>query len=141
MTRLTITDHDAHKAHRRDIAPFFSKPNVAALEDLVRRNIEKLRQHISQFSGTTFNLGAAISAFTRDTANEYIVGKAYNELDQDDFGIGLSIASQGAGVFWRTTKHVRWFGTMLRAIPISWAMKSADEGTKSFLHYLQVRLY
>jgi hypothetical protein len=65
------------------------------------------------------------------------VGKNYNELDREDFGIGLSIASQGAGVFWRTTKHVRWFGPSLRAIPIAWAMKSADEGTKSFLQYLQ----
>lgn len=94
-------------------------------------------KRISKLSGTTFNLGAAISAFTRDTANEYIVGKEYNELDLEDFGIGLSIASQGAGVFWRTTKHVRWFGPAIRAMPIQWAMKMADEGTQSFLRYLQ----
>lgn len=79
-----------------------------------------------------------MSACTRDVANEYVVGKTYNELDLDDFGIGLSIASQGAGVFWRTTKHIRWFGPLLRAMPISWAMKTADEGTKSFLGYMQV---
>jgi hypothetical protein len=101
--------------------------------------VDKLCQRISKLAGTTFNLGAAISAFTRDNANEYIIGKPYNELDLEDWGIGLSIASQGAGVFWRTTKFVRWFGPSMRALPIDWAMKVADEGTKSFLRYLQVR--
>ncbi|KAF1950750.1 cytochrome P450 [Byssothecium circinans] len=131
------SDHDAHKARRRAIAPFFSKPSVVAREHLLRTNVNKLSQRISKLRGTTFNLGAAISAFTRDNANEFIVGKAYNELDLEDFGYGLSIASQGAGVFWRTTKHIRWFGPTMRAIPIGWAMKLADEGTKSFLRYLE----
>ena len=139
--RLTFIDHDAHKARRRAIAPFFSKPNVIARQDLLHRNIEKLCQRISKLTKTTFNLGAAISAFTRDNANEFIIGKSYNELDLEDFGIGLSISSQGAGVFWRTTKHIRWFGPALRAMPIDWAMKAADEGTKSFLRYLQVSYY
>ncbi|KAF2269980.1 cytochrome P450 [Lojkania enalia] len=131
------SDHDAHKARRRAIAPFFSKTNVIARQYLLRKNIDKLCQRISKLAGSTFNLGAAISAFTRDNANEFIVGKAYNELDLEDFGVGLSISSQGAGVFWRTTKHIRWFGPAMRAMPIDWAMKMADEGTKSFLRYLQ----
>lgn len=131
------TGHDAHKSHRRAIAPFFSKQNVFARQDLLRNNADKLCQRISSLNGgAIFNLGAALSAFTRDNANEFIVGKSYNELDLDDFGVGLSNASQGAGVFWRTTKHIRWFGALLKAIPISIAMKSADEGTQSFLRYL-----
>ncbi|CAJ2512361.1 Uu.00g053760.m01.CDS01 [Anthostomella pinea] len=80
---------------------------------------DKLCQRISTLEGATSNLGAAVSAFSRDSANKYIMGKEYNELDLEDFGIGLSIASQGAGVFWHTTKHV------------------ADEGTKAFLRYVQ----
>ncbi|KAI0173705.1 cytochrome P450 [Hypoxylon sp. FL1284] len=131
------SSHDAHKAHRRAIASFFSKPNVAARQDIIHRNVSKLCQRVSKLAGTTFNLGAAISAFTRDNANEFIVGKAYNELDLEDFGVGLSIASQGAGMFWRTTKFIRWFGPAMRAMPIGWAMKVADEGTKAFLRYLQ----
>lgn len=137
---VVSTDHDAHQAHRRAIAPFFSKSNVASRQELICRNVDKFCQRLSKLAGTRFNLGAATSAFTRDVANEFIVGKAYNELDLDDFGIGLSIASQGAGVFWRTTKHIRWFGPAMRAIPVEWAMKMADEGTKSFLRYLQVSL-
>ncbi|KAM5456881.1 hypothetical protein MaudCBS49596_001122 [Microsporum audouinii] len=136
-----LTGHDAHKARRRAIAPFFSKSNVVARQDLLRRNIDKLCQRISKLDGTAFNLGAAISAVARDNANEFIVGKAYNELDLEDFGIGLSISSQGAGTFWRTTKHVRWFGPAMRAMPIHWAEKVADEHTKSFLRYLQVNYH
>ncbi|KAI0175596.1 trichodiene oxygenase [Hypoxylon sp. FL1284] len=129
--------HDAHKAHRRAIASVFSKPNVAARQDILHRNVNKLCGRISKLAGTTFNLGAAISSFTRDNANEFIVGKAYNELDLEDFGVGLSNASQGAGVFWRTTKFMPWFGPAIRGMPIGWAMKVADEGTKSFLRFLQ----
>ncbi|RYP91000.1 hypothetical protein DL770_002916 [Monosporascus sp. CRB-9-2] len=131
------SDHGAHKAHRRAIAPFFSKSNVVARLDILRRNVDKVCQRISKLAGTTVNLGAVISAFARDNANEFILGKKYNELDLEDFGIALSIASQGAGVFWRTTKHVRWFGPAMKGMPIDWAMKAADEGTKSFLRYLQ----
>ncbi|KAM5430386.1 hypothetical protein McanMca71_005682 [Microsporum canis] len=131
------SDHYAHKSRRRAIAPFFSKLNIVARQNLLHRNIEKLCQRISTFKGTTVNLGAAISAFSRDNANEFIVGKEYNELDLEDFGIGLSLASQGAGVFWRTTKHIRWFGPLMRAIPINWAKKMADENTQAFLRYLQ----
>ncbi|KAI1392440.1 trichodiene oxygenase [Hypoxylon trugodes] len=137
--RSTIfgSDHDAHKARRRAIASFFSRPNVVARQNSLDQNVQKLCQRISELDGTAFNLGAAISAFTRDNANEFIIGKTYNELGLEDFGIGLSLASSGAGPFWRLTKHVRWFGPSLKAVPIDWAMKVADEGTKAFLRYLQ----
>ncbi|KAH6845701.1 cytochrome P450 [Chaetomium sp. MPI-CAGE-AT-0009] len=133
------SDHDAHKAHRAAIAPLFSKAKVASRQDLIRKNVDKLCKRIDGLAanGTTLNIGAAVSAFTRDIANEYITGKEYNELDREDWGIGLSISSQGAGVFWRTTKHIRWFGPTLRSIPIDWVMKTADEGTQQFLRYLQ----
>lgn len=134
---IFCSNHEAHKAHRRAIAPFFSKQHAVARQDMLRRNLDKLCRRIDNLSGTPFNLGAAISAFTRDSANEFIVGKEYNELDLDDFGVGLSIASSGAGSFWRITKHVPWFGPALKSIPPEWMMKVADEGTQSFFRYLQ----
>ncbi|KAK7752472.1 hypothetical protein SLS62_005625 [Diatrype stigma] len=130
-------NHDVHHARRRAIAPFFSKQNVAGRQELIRRNVDKLCQRITKLTGTSFNLGAAASAFARDVANEFIIGKQYNELDLEDFGINLSMSSQGMGAFWRTTKHIRWFGPAMKAVPVEWAMKTADERTKSFLRYLQ----
>jgi len=116
----------------------FSKAKIAARQDIIHKNVDKLCKRISALAGTTFNLGAATSAFARDIANEFILGKEYNELDTEDFNIGLSVSSAGAGTFWRTTKFIRWFGPALKAIPIDWVMKSADKNTKSFLRYLKV---
>lgn len=135
---LFSSNHDIHKAYRRAIAPYFSRPNISARQTQISRNIDKLCKRISSYSGSTVNLGAALSAFTRDIANEFVIGHSYHELDLEDFGIAMSIVSQGSGVFWRMTKHVRWFGPAIRAIPIPWVMKVADEGTASFLKMLQV---
>ncbi len=111
---------------------------MLARQQLIYQNVDKFCQRIVNLNGNTFNFGAAISAFARDNANEYILDTKYNELDLEDFGVGLSNSSQGAGVFWRTTKHIRWFGPAMRAMPIPWAMKIADDGTKTFLRYLMV---
>jgi hypothetical protein len=79
-----------------------------------------------------------ISAFTRDIANEFVTGKSYNDLDDETFASGLSFASAGAGVFWRTTKHFRWFGPTIRAVPVGWMARIADPATQEFLQFLQV---
>ncbi|KAH9883455.1 trichodiene oxygenase [Xylariomycetidae sp. FL2044] len=123
------SEHYAHKARRRAIAPFFSKPSVLTRLDVLQRNVDKVCRRVSELARTDVDIGAVISAFSRDSANEFVLGKQYNELDQDNFGVALSVASQGAGVFWRTTKHIRWFGPAMKAIPIDWATKVADDGT------------
>ncbi|KAK6840897.1 hypothetical protein PG987_001757 [Apiospora arundinis] len=74
------SDHHLHKIRRRAIAPFFSKSHVYARQDLLHCNVDKLCQRISSLDGDTVNLGAAMSAFARDVANEFILGKSYNEL-------------------------------------------------------------
>ncbi|KAI1174479.1 trichodiene oxygenase [Nemania sp. FL0916] len=130
------SDHDAHKARRRAIVPMFLKTNIVSRIQIVLRNVDKVRQRVSARSNDIIDLGAAISAFTRDITNEFVIGKAYDELSLDDFGVELSISSSGAGPFWHTTKHIPWFGPALRAIPISWVMKIADGGTQAFLRHL-----
>lgn len=126
---------------RQAIAAFFSKAKVAARQDLIQRNVDKLCRRIADFpDGADLNLGAAISAYARDTAHEFITGKQYKELDKEEFGIELSHASQGGGIMWRTTKHIRWFGPTIKGLPPSLVMKSGDEGIKAFIRYLQVRL-
>ncbi|KAK8875228.1 trichodiene oxygenase [Apiospora arundinis] len=129
------SDHHLHKIRRRAIAPFFSKSHVYARQDLLRRKVDKLFQRISSLNGDTVNLGAAMSAFARDVANEFILGKSYNELGLDDFGIGMAIVNQGSGIIWRTTKHCRWFGRLMIAIPTSWMMRMADDNMKAFIHF------
>jgi cytochrome P450 len=39
---------------------------------------------------------------------------------------------------WRLTKQVRFVAPTMRAVPMDWIIKTADEGTKIFFRYLQV---
>lgn len=109
-------------------------------QDLIWRNLDTLCDRIVKFAGSTtaINLGAAISAFTRDVSTEFILGKNYNSLHHEDFNVGMTNVFQDSGYIWRVTKHVKWFGPTLKSIPIDWVMKTADDGTKGFFRYLKV---
>ncbi|RYO91541.1 hypothetical protein DL764_008276 [Monosporascus ibericus] len=139
---LFTVDHNVHRARRQPLNPFFSKMKVASRQDQIRKHLYKLRVRLSKFavSRQTINLGAALTAFTRDVANEFILGKAYNCLDRDDFDIAQLTASQGAGHIWRLSKHIRWVAPALRAIPVDWIMKYGDNDTKLFFSHLQAIL-
>ncbi|RYP22145.1 hypothetical protein DL767_009119 [Monosporascus sp. MG133] len=107
---LFTVDHNVHRARRQPLNPFFSKMKVASRQYQIRKHLHKLRERLSKFvvSRQTVNLGAALTAFTRDVANEFILSKAYNSLDRDDFDIAQLTASQGGGHIWRLSKHIRW---------------------------------
>lgn len=135
---LTV-DHDVHKARRQPLNPFFSKAKVALRQDMMDRNTNKLCDRIQQFAraNSMFNLGAAITAFTRDVATEFILNKTYNSLDQEDFHWGMTTIGRSSGAIWRITKHARWFGLAVMSIPKSLLAKIADDGTRSFFHYME----
>ena len=137
---IATCSHDIHKARRLPLSHFFSKAKVAARQDIIIRNVEKLCARVSGFSGSTVDLGAALSALSRDVACEFVLNKTYNSLGQEDFNVGMTNVFQDTGYIWRVTKHVPWFGPFLKSIPHSVLMKVADEGTKSFFSYTRARL-
>ncbi|KAF4620123.1 hypothetical protein G7Y89_g14699 [Cudoniella acicularis] len=137
---ISTGNHELHKARRQPLNAFFSKAKVANQQDLIRRNLRKLCDRLSKVSGSKrpINLGAALSAFTRDVSTEFIIGKSYNDLDHEDFNIALTnMTTTGFGHIWRMTKHITWFGPAMKAIPIDWAMKMANDDTKAFLSMLK----
>lgn len=133
--------HESHKARRQPLNPFFSKAKVAARHDIVERDVHKLCDRVAQFAarGSIINLGIALSALTRDVACEFTLNKKYDFLGKEDFDIGMTNALQAGGHIWRITKHVPWFGPAMKSIPPNLLMKMADEGTKGFFRFLQVR--
>lgn len=135
---ICTADHDIHRARRHPLSPFFSKVKVAAHQDLIRGNIQKLCSRLDTFSesGTIVNFGAAISALTRDIANEFILGKNHNQLDCEDFETAMTNVFQNSNFMWRITKHVTWFGPLMLSIPPTWLMKVVDDGTKALLNYI-----
>ncbi|KAI1441145.1 cytochrome P450 [Annulohypoxylon stygium] len=84
---LLTPKHELHKARRQPLNPFFSKANVRNRQDMIDRHLGKLCDRIFAFavSRETFNFGAAITAFARDVAFDFILGKNYGSLDKDDF--------------------------------------------------------
>lgn len=85
-------------------------------------------------------LGAAISAMTADISTEMVLGQSINSLDLDDFNKRMTNMLQGAGSLWRITKHFRFYGPTLQAIPPSLLEKLGDPNVNAFLSYLRVGL-
>jgi len=139
---IFTADHNLHKARRQPMNAFFSKSRVANHQVMIRKHLKKLTSRLSKLveSKEQFNFGAAVTALTTDVANDYILGKSYNSLEQQDFGVGLLIASRGGGKMWRLTKHVRFVAPTLRSIPMDWIIKIGDPATQTFFRLLQVIL-
>ncbi|KAF2965905.1 hypothetical protein GQX73_g7677 [Xylaria multiplex] len=95
-TAFTV-DHDLHKARRQPLNGFFSKAKVASRQDMIQMYADKLCRRISQYVGTTFDLGAASLAFTQDVANDFIISKSYGSLDREDLDVSMLVFLQGAG--------------------------------------------
>ncbi|RWA05744.1 hypothetical protein EKO27_g9361 [Xylaria grammica] len=111
-------------------------------EQSARRNpskFDKLCDRISVFaeSQETFNFGAAITAFVRGVAFDFITGKSYKSLDKDDLDKAMVTASSGSGQIWRATKHARFILPMLKFVPIDWIIKYGNHGTTLFFRFLK----
>ncbi|KAI0401638.1 trichodiene oxygenase [Xylaria palmicola] len=130
-------DHHLHRARRQPLSAFFSKAKVAARQDLIQTCADKLCVRISECRGTMIDLGAASLAFTQDVANDYIMGKTYGSLDRADFDVSMLIVMQGAGRIWHVTKHIRWYGHLMKALPLWFLSMVSDDILRSFFLRLQ----
>ena len=63
--------------------------------------------------------------------------KATN-LDRTDFNQNLMNMLQSSGGMWRMTKHVRFLGPLLKAMPLSLLERIGDADTKAFVAFLEV---
>ena len=113
---------------------------MASRQNLVHTKVSKLCDRIKRLAASkrTFNIGAAFSATSTDVATEYILGRSYNNLDREDFGENLMNMLQGSGGMWRMTKHVRFLGPLMKAMPLSMLEKMGDPDVKAFVAFLKV---
>ncbi|KAI6086929.1 cytochrome P450 [Hypoxylon rubiginosum] len=139
---LWTADHTLHKNRRVPLSPFFSKAKVSNQQDMIMRHVHTLFDRLSGFAASqkTVDLGAAFTAFVRDVVNEYIFGKHYNDLRKEDFDAGMVVAAQAGGLLWRTTKFIRFFGPLMRAIPPQWIMAVSDPVMKDFFRFMIVSM-
>ena len=139
---IVTPHHDLHKARRQPMNAFFSKAKVASKQHIIQEQVSKLSTRLSEVMNPEkpVNVGAAISAFMADTSTSFIIAKSYNHLGQEDFDIGIMNAVQANGGVWRITKHVRWYGPLMKSIPIDWVMKVVDDDMKAFFRYFKQSL-
>ncbi|MCJ1447230.1 MAG: hypothetical protein MMC23_007741 [Stictis urceolatum] len=128
LSAICTLDHSLHKRRIAALGAYFSKASISSRHDLIIASIRKLRNRIREYatSGAPLNLGTAVSAMTTDIATEFIVGKNYNNLDRKDFNQDMTNMLQSSGGMWRTTKHVRFLGPLMKAMPLSLLDKMGD---------------
>ncbi|KAI0147569.1 cytochrome P450 [Xylariaceae sp. FL1272] len=124
LSTLSAIDHDVHKRRRTAINPFFSKQRITAQQDTVKRLSSRLCQRLEGLLFQEVKLASALGAFTRDVATEFLLGKTFDNLGADDFCAGVGATLQESGAIWRITKHLRWYGSMIKAVPL-WLVKQA----------------
>ncbi|KAL2043494.1 hypothetical protein N7G274_003801 [Stereocaulon virgatum] len=139
LSAICSTDHDLHKRRRAPLNAYFSKANVASRQGLILDKVKKLRERMNDYSisGSELNLGAALSATSTDVATEYILGESYDNLNRTDFNQDLMNMLQASGGMWRATKHIRFLGPMMKAMPLSVLERSGGSDVKAFVAFLK----
>ncbi|GAM40082.1 hypothetical protein TCE0_034r12149 [Talaromyces pinophilus] len=87
---ICSADHNVHRRRRAPLNPLFSKATVAKRQNLINSQIMKLIDRIRDTDQSRLNIGAALSALTRDIATEYILARNYHDLDKEDFSEGMT---------------------------------------------------
>lgn len=129
-----------HKRRHAPLNAYFSKANVASRQGIILDKVKKLPERMSKYSisESESNLSAALSATTTDVATEYILGESYDDLDRIDFNKDLMNMLQGSASMWRATKHIRFLGPMMKAMPLSVLERGGGSDIKAFVAFLKV---
>lgn len=82
---ICTLDHDMHRRRRAPLNAFFSRASVAGRQGMIQELADKLCNRFLQLEGSTVNMTAAVSAFTRDVATQFVLAKDYRNLEHEDF--------------------------------------------------------
>ena len=134
---ICTTDHNLHKLRSTLLDTYFSKTNVASRQETIRFRVQNLKARIENAasSKSVFTLGATFSATATDIATGYILGNSYDNLGRTDVKQNFVNMLQG----WRATKHVRFLGPMLKAMPLSMLERIGDADVKALKAFLEKR--
>ncbi|KAI1778090.1 trichodiene oxygenase [Hypoxylon cercidicola] len=140
LSTICAIDHNVHRRRRAAVNPFFSKASVAAKSDIIQQLVDKLCSRFDEFADDSntarLSLSAAISALTRDVSTTFILGKSYDNLGVKNFNAEIATMFQNSGGLWRTTKHLRWYGPLMKSLPTWLMQRTANEGVKNFFGFL-----
>ncbi|KAL9112104.1 MAG: hypothetical protein Q9227_003481 [Pyrenula ochraceoflavens] len=136
---ICTIEHHAHRWRRAPLNAYFSKISVANKQSMIHSRVEKLRTRIEHLAAgeAVFNLSAAVTAYTIDISTEFVMARSYNCLDHSDFNEPLMNMLQASGAMWRASKHLRFLGPMMKAMPLRILEKSGDPAIRAFVGFLK----
>ncbi|KAI1811100.1 cytochrome P450 [Poronia punctata] len=144
LSIICALDHYVHRRRRGPLETFLSKANVSHKQDIVAKPVSKLCRRLDHLvdsnrgtGSARLKLAPAISSFTRDVATEFLFGESHDNLDHPDFNPGLTTVLQASGGIWRVSKHIRWYGKVMKSLPLSLVERLSDESGKAFLVFLK----
>lgn len=137
---LCLTEHHEHKVHRQALSSFFSQSKVLQRQHMLMHHVNKLCHRIQELTDNKaeFNIGAALSAFTRDVSLEYLLNTKYNNLDELDFNEGLSSVLTRSGWLLRWSRYIPYLWVVLDKLPTKWMAHNTNGSMKSYYQYQQV---
>lgn len=128
---LFTVDHDLHKQRRASLNSYFSKNSIAKRMGLIRTSISAFCSVIDDAAASdrVLDIGAGVSAWQRDVALDFLIDEHPNDLGKPDLAKAMTTFIEGATKMWRITKHLPWYGPMMKAIPKDFLIKhSSDVG-------------
>ncbi|KAH7087028.1 cytochrome P450 [Paraphoma chrysanthemicola] len=134
---ICTSQHELHQARRVPLNHYLSKARVASRQDVIVRSVDKLVARLEARVGTKTNLGAAVGALVQDLQCDFMIGKAYGSLEQEDFNVAIADMCQSVGFLWRFTKHFPRVGRALKQIPLDFVSNLANNDAKTFFEFLQ----
>ena len=138
LGHLAAIPHALHRSLRAPLNPFFSKQRIAALEPRIVAQIPRMERRLDEFarSGKPLDLELFFSAVTMDVASEFAMGKAYGNLDMQDFNKHFHGMIPRMGPTWSVSKQIPWLPGILEKLPADWIQKM-EPGMTSYLDFCE----
>ena len=137
---------ELHKKRRRALDPYFSKPAVLSLENVVESNAEELSRHFYEARGTKQPLSVTLLArcFTADIVTEYLFARPYGFLTNPERSEPFFSANDSVFqtlYMFRESRIMDCIFKALQAIPQSWLPKGHIAHTLNpFINSVRERL-
>ena len=114
--------------------------SVARRQHILHKRVQRLRSRLNDMvaSRAVVPIGAALSAITADVSTDYTLGKSIDNLGHPEFNYQMINVLQASGAIWRTTKHLRFLGSLTKAVPPSIAAKIGGPDVAAFGDFLRV---
>ncbi|KAK2601043.1 hypothetical protein N8I77_010521 [Diaporthe amygdali] len=122
LSEFGTIDHDLHRARRAPVARFFSRGNVAKLEDEIKEHVQMLCDKLLRQS-KPFDVKTAYSCFTADIISSYAFGQSFGFLEQEGWYPNFKDPTEAA---LQTSHFFRFFPFL----------KSLDQLATLFVDYL-----